>query len=61
MKYLTNPRETKKYIKGFSFLSFARMFGDKDDNVGMDAAKTESKRVVKKNGRGLIRFNTQFY
>ena len=37
------------------------MFGDKDDNVGMDAAKTESKRVVKKNGRGLIRFNTQFY
>ena len=34
-----------KYVKGYSFLSFVRKFGDK---TGTDAAKTASKRVLQK-------------
>ena len=55
MKYSTEPK-FRKYIKGYGFLSFARMFGDKYDKklmetatkTGIDAAKTASKRVVQK-------------
>ena len=55
MRYSTGPR-FQKYVKGYDFLSFARKFGDKYDKklintvtkTGMDAAKTASKRVVKK-------------
>ena len=53
MKYSTKPR-FRKYINGYSFLSFARKFGDKYGKklmdtaakIGIDAAKTASKRVV---------------
>ena len=46
----------RKYVKGYSFLSFARKFGDKygkklmdtATKTGIDAAKTASKRVVQK-------------
>ena len=46
----------RKYVKGYSFLSFARNFGDKygtklkdtTTKTGIDAAKTASKRVVQK-------------
>ena len=55
MRYSTEPKY-RKYVKGYSFLSFARRFGDKYgkklmDTVtktGIDAAKTAPKRVVQK-------------
>ena len=55
MRYSTQPKITK-YIKGNGFLSFARKFDDKygkklidtATKIGIDAAKTASKRVVKK-------------
>ena len=55
MRYSTEPRY-RKYVKGYGFLSFARTFGDKygkklmdtETKTGIDAAKTASKRVVRK-------------
>ena len=55
MRYSTQPK-FRKYVKGYSFLSFARKFGNKFgkklmDNatkIGMDAAKIASKGVVQK-------------
>ena len=55
MKYSTEPK-SRKYVKGYGFLSFARKFGDKYSKklmdtatrTGMDVAKTSSKRVVQK-------------
>ena len=55
MKYSTEPK-FRKYVKGYSFLSFARKFGDKygkqlidtATKTGIDAAETASKRVVQK-------------
>ena len=55
MRYSTEPR-FRNYVEGYSFLSFARKFGDKDGKkimdiatkTGIDAAKTASKRVVQK-------------
>ena len=51
MKYQTEPRFTK-YVRGYSFLSFAIKFGDKYGNTaakaGIDAAKTASKKVIQK-------------
>ena len=53
MRYSTESR-FRKYVKGYSFMSFARKFGDKygtklidtATKTGIDAAKTASKRVV---------------
>ena len=55
MRYSTEPK-SKKCIKGYSFLSFARKFGDKYGKIlmyaatktGIDATKTVSKRIVQK-------------
>ena len=55
MRYSTEPKY-RKYVKGYSFLSFARKCGDKygkklidtTTKTGIDAAKTASKRVVQK-------------
>ena len=51
MRYSTEPR-FRKYVKGYGFLSFSRKFGkklmDTATKTGMDAAKTTSKRVIKK-------------
>ena len=55
MRYSTEPR-FRKYFTGYSFLSFARTFGDKcgkklmdpATKTGIDAAKTASKIVVQK-------------
>ena len=55
MRYSTGPR-LRKYVEGYGFLSFARKFGDKygkklmdtATKIGIDAAKTASKRVVQK-------------
>ena len=57
MRYSTEPKY-RRYIKGYGFLSFARKFGDKcgkkvmdtATKIGVDAAKTTSKRVVQKTG-----------
>ena len=58
MRYSTEPIFIK-YVKGYSFLSFARKFGDKYGKklmdtaikTGIDAAKTASKRVVQKTAK----------
>ena len=55
MRYSTEPKY-RKYVKGYSFLSFARKIGNKygkklidtATKSGIDAAKTASKRVVQK-------------
>ena len=55
MGYSTEPR-FRKYVKGYGFLSFAKKFGNKygkkimdtATKIGIDAAKTASKRVVQK-------------
>ena len=55
MRYSTEPK-FRKYFKGYSFLSFARKYGDTYrknlmdtvTKIGIDAAKTVSKRVVQK-------------
>ena len=56
MRYSTEPKY-KKYVEGYSFLSFARKSGDKygkkkkmDTAIkkGIDVAKTAPKRVVQK-------------
>ena len=55
MRYLTESK-FRKYVKRYSFLSFARKSGDKygkklmdtETKTGIDAAKTASKRVVQK-------------
>ena len=58
MRYSTELN-FRKYVKGYSFLSFARKFGNKYDKklmdtakkqnkTGTDAVKTASKRFVKK-------------
>ena len=55
MRYSTETKY-RKYVKGYGFLSFARTFCDKygkklmdtATKMGIDAAKTASKRVVQK-------------
>ena len=55
MRYSLEPKY-RKYVEGYGFLSFSRKFGTKYDKklidtaakTGIDAAKTGSKRVVKK-------------
>ena len=55
MKYSTEPK-FRKYVKGYSFFTFARNFGDKHGKKLMDsatkteidAAKTTSKRAFQK-------------
>ena len=59
MRYSVEPK-FRKYVKGYDFLSFARRFGNKygkklmdtAKKVGIDVAKTASKRVVQKTAEG---------
>ena len=61
MRYSAQPRYFKglKYVKGYSFLSFARKFGDKygkrlidtATKTGINVAKATSKQLVQKNCR----------
>ena len=56
MRYSREPNFSN-HVKGYGFLSFARRFGDKygkklmdtATKTEIDAAKTNSKRVVRKN------------
>ena len=58
MRYSVEPK-LRKYVKGYGFLSFARRFGNKygknlmdtATKIGIDAAKTASKRVVQKTAK----------
>ena len=67
MRYSAEPKY-RKYVKGYSFLSFARRFGDKygkklmdtATKIGIDTAKYASKQVVKNTAEAtgdLIRNN----
>ena len=55
MRYSIEPK-FRKYVKGYDFLLFAKKFGNKygkklmdtATKTGIDAAKTTSKRMVKK-------------
>ena len=57
MRYSAEPKY-RKYVKEYGFLSFARRFGDKygkklmdtatKTGIGIDTAKTASKRVIQK-------------
>ena len=55
MRYSTEPR-FRKYVKGYGFLPFARIFGDKyckklmdkATKTRLDATKTAKKRVLQK-------------
>ena len=55
MRYCLEPN-SRKFVKGYRFLSFATKFGDKygkklintATKTGIDAAKTASKRVIQK-------------
>ena len=55
MRYSTEPRY-RKYVEGYGFFSFPRKIGNKCGkrlmdtvtNIGINAAKTDSKRVVLK-------------
>ena len=59
MRYPAEPR-FRKYVKGYSFLSFARKFGSKygkklmdtATKIGIDAAKTASKRLLQNTAEG---------
>ena len=55
MRYSIEPK-FRKYVKGYVFLSFAKKLGNKygkklmdtATKIGIDAAKTTSKRIVQK-------------
>ena len=59
MRYSTEPR-FRKYVKGYGFLCFAKKIGNKygkkimdtAPKTAIDAAKTASKRVVRKTAEG---------
>ena len=50
--YSIEPR-TRKYVKGYGFLSFARKYKKQLLDTGLDAVKTSSKKVVHKAGEFL--------
>ena len=60
MRYSTEQKY-RKYVKGYSVLSFARKFSDKygkklmdtATKTGIDAAKTTSKRVVQRTAKAI--------
>ena len=48
-RYSVEPR-TRKYVKGYGFLSFARKYEKQLLDTGLDSLKTTSKKVVHKAG-----------
>ena len=51
-QYSIEPR-TRKYVKGYGFLSFARKYKKQLLDTGLDSVKTASKKVVHKAGEVL--------
>ena len=66
MRYSLEPNY-RKYVHGYGFLSFVKIFGDKygkklmdsAPKTGLDAAKTASKKSSSKNCRSYWRFNRE--
>ena len=50
--YSVQPR-TKKYVKGYGFLSFAKKYKKHLLDTGLDSLKSTSKKVVQKAGEFL--------
>ena len=53
IRYSIEPRimkSTKKYVKGYGFLSFARKYKKQVQDAGPDYLNTASKKVVHKTG-----------
>ena len=48
-QYFIEPR-SRKYAKGYAFLSFARKYKKQLFDTGLDAVKTASEKVVHKAG-----------
>ena len=48
-RYSIEPR-TRRYVKGYGFLSVARKYKKRLLGTGLDALKTASKKVVHKTG-----------
>ena len=51
-QYSIEPR-TRKHVKGYGFLSFARKYKKQLLDTGLDAVKTASKKVFHKAGEFL--------
>ena len=51
-RYSIEPR-TRKYVKWYRFLSFARKYQKQSLDTGLDAVKTVSKKVLHKGGKFL--------
>ena len=51
-RYSIEPR-TRKYVKGYGLLSFARKYKKQLLNAGLDSLKTASKKVVHEAGKCL--------
>ena len=51
-RYFTEPR-TRKYVKEYGLLSFARKYKKQLLDIGADSLKTASKKVVHKTGEFL--------
>ena len=51
-RYSIEPR-TRKYVKGYGFLSFARKYKKQLLDTGLDCLKTASEIVVHKTGEFL--------
>ena len=51
-RYSIEPR-TRKYVKGYGFLSFARKYKKQLLDTGLDAVKTASKKLVHEIGECL--------
>ena len=47
MQYSTEPR-TRKYVKGYGFLSFARIFSNKYKKKSLDTRTNASNKVIHK-------------
>ena len=51
-RYSTEPR-TRKYVKEYGFLSFAKNYKKQLFDIGLDSLKTASKKVVHKTAEFL--------
>ena len=50
MRQYSKELRTRKYVKGYGFLSFARKYKKQLLDTGLDSVKTDSKEVVHKAG-----------
>ena len=58
MRYSIEPRE-RRYVKGFSFMSFARNFSDEYSKCLVDKGIDVSKKFAKFDGKKLLKKNSK--